>query len=374
MSNKKSSGLADVVVGSTEICTVGKTGKGLSYRGYDIEDLSRHAQFEEVAHLLIHGYLPSESELQAYKNKLIGLRTIPAILRNILEQLPAEAHPMDVMRSACSILGCLQAEGDFSRESEVADQLLALFPAILVYWYRYSHHNTRIETQLDSPSVAAHFLEMLTGHAAITEQEQAMNCSLILYAEHEFNASTFAARVAASTLSDFYSAITAAIGTLRGPLHGGANEAAMELILRYKNPAEVEDSLMRALAAKEKIMGFGHRVYKESDPRNAIIKQWSKTLAQDKSQKNIFAISEAIEAIMWREKKLFPNLDFYSASTYHFMQIPIKLFTPLFICSRITGWSAHIFEQRANNALIRPSADYVGPDSRRFPQLKERQS
>lgn len=372
MVEKKRAGLADVVVGSTQICTVGKSGKGLSYRGYNIEELAQYASFEEVAHLLIHGHLPKEDELLRYQHKLMGLRKIPAGLRAILEKLPAEAHPMDVMRSACSVMGCLQPEVNFEQQRDVADQLLALFPSILMYWYRYSHHGSRIDTELDSPSIAGHFLQMLTGQSIVAEQEQAMNCSLILYAEHEFNASTFAARVAASTLSDFYSTITAAIGTLRGPLHGGANEAAMELIEKFDSVDQVESTMLGMLERKETIMGFGHAIYSESDPRNAVIKEWSGKLAAEKGDSTLYDISCAIEKVMWDTKKLFPNADFFHASAYNYMGIPTKIFTPIFVMSRVSGWAAHVMEQRSNNRLIRPSADYVGPDLRSYVPIDER--
>ena len=365
-SPKKTSGLAGVVAGSTDICTVGQTGQGLNYRGYAIEELAEHATFEETAYLLLYGKLPNQHELDVYRERLTSMRSLPQALLKILEQLPSHAHPMDVLRTGCSALGCMEPEEDFGQQHDIADRLLAALPAILLYWYHFHNSGKRIECETPANSLAAHFLHLYHGHPPSSLHARVFDVSLTLYAEHEFNASTFAARVAASTLSDFYSAVTSAIGTLRGPLHGGANEAAMELILNFKRSEEVEPWLNEALAQKKKIMGFGHRVYKTADPRNAIIKQWSKALAAECKDSRIYPVSEAIEDYMWSRKKLFPNLDFYSASAYYFMGIPIALYTPIFVCSRITGWAAHIFEQRGHNALIRPSAEYTGPEPREF--------
>jgi len=370
--SKKTKGLANIVAGSTAICTVGQGGVGLNYRGYAIETLAQHACFEEVAYLLLYGELPTTQQLTDYCERLMALRELPQPLKVILEQLPATTHPMDVLRSGCSALGCIEPENDFAQQADIADRLLALLPAMLIYWYRFHTQGIRIATHSGETSLAGHFLYLLTGRTPLRLHQQALDISLTLYAEHEFNASTFAARVAASTLADFYSAITAAIGTLRGPLHGGANEAAMALIERYDNVAEAAVGIKDTLAKKQKIMGFGHRVYKVSDPRSPIIKQWSQQLSTACYDERYFVVSEKIEQLMWQEKKLFPNLDFYSATVYHFMNIPVLLYTPIFVCSRITGWSAHVFEQRENNALIRPNADYTGPEQRDFTPLEER--
>jgi 2-methylcitrate synthase len=365
-------GLAGVAAGETAICTVGQEGAGLTYRGYDIYDLADNARFEEVAYLLHYGRLPTAAELEAYVVRLKGLRALPPQLRTALETIPGSAHPMDVLRTGCSLLGNLEPEGDFSRQVDVADRLLSVLPSMLLYWYRYHAHGVRIETVTDDDSVAGHFLHLLHGAPPSDFHRRVLDTSLILYAEHEFNASTFTARVIAATLSDFHSAVTGAIGALRGPLHGGANEAAMELVQRFENPAAATRGVHDMLAAKEKIMGFGHRVYKTHDPRNKVIKRLSAELAKERGDQTLFAVSEAIETVMQAEKKLFPNADFYSASAYHFMGIPTPLFTPIFVCSRITGWSAHIMEQRANNRLIRPSADYVGPRLQRWIPLEQR--
>jgi len=355
-------GLRGQVAGETALCTVGQTGTGLTYRGYDVSDLADNAQFEEVAYLLLRGKLPNQQELDAYKKKLQSLRGLPHALKTVLENIPKDAHPMDVMRTGASMLGTLETEQDFSEQDDRIDRLLALFPSIITYWYRFVHEGVRIETDSDVDSIGGHFLELLHGKKPSELHERVMNVSLILYAEHEFNASTFTARVCASTLSDIHSCVTGAIGTLRGPLHGGANEAAMELIQSFKNADEAEEGLMGMLARKEKIMGFGHAVYTESDPRNVIIKKWSEKLSKEVGDTVLYPVSVRCEEVMWREKKLFCNADFFHASTYHFMGIPTELFTPIFVMSRVSGWTAHVKEQRANNRIIRPSADYTGPD------------
>ncbi|HLQ25222.1 MAG TPA: 2-methylcitrate synthase [Acidiferrobacterales bacterium] len=366
-------GLRGISAGKTAIATVGHEGEGLSYRGYDIMDLADHAAFEEVAYLLLHGKLPTQAELDAYVIRLKKQRGLPQALKDMLERIPAQAHPMDVMRTGCSMLGVLEPERDFSRQHDVADRLLAVFPSILLYWYRYVRDGKRIGTETDDDSIAGHFLHLLHGKTPAELMRRGMDVTLILYAEHEFNASTFTARVCAATLSDFYSAVTGAIGSLRGPLHGGANEAAMELIEKFPTPKDAAEKVADMLARKEKIMGFGHAVYRQRDPRNVVIKGWSKKLSEATGDpRQLFAISEAIENLMWREKKLFPNLDFYSASAYHFMSIPTPLFTPIFVCARIAGWAAHIMEQRADNRLIRPGADYVGPGKQEWVQIERR--
>lgn len=370
--SSKSGGLAGVVAGQSAIATVGLAGKGLNYRGYSIEDLAEYASFEEVAYLLIYGVLPTQKQLNDYVKKLIGLRGIPTDLKTVLKLIPKNTHPMDVLRTACSFLGNLEPEKNFSYQYEIADRLLALFPGMMCYWYAYHFLKKEISEFTDQETIGGHFLQLLHGKKPEVIEVEMMNVSLILYAEHEFNASTFAARVTAATLSDFYSAITSAIGTLRGPLHGGANEAAMELIEQFKTPDEAEKGLMELLKNKALIMGFGHRVYTTCDPRSDIIKKWSFKLGEEKNALNLYHISERIEEIMWRERKLFPNLDFYSASAYHYCDIPTSLFTPIFVMSRITGWSAHVFEQRANNKLIRPTSEYIGPESRPFVAIEKR--
>lgn len=369
---KKPGGLAGIVAGETSISTVGKEGVGLTYRGYSIEDLSGKSSFEEVAYLLIYGELPTRSQLADYRNRLFALRGLPAGLKNVLEQLPADTNPMDVLRTGCSALGCLEPEGQGRDQYQVADRLLTLFPSILLYWLQFHKLGRRIETQTDDQSMAGHFLHLLQGKPADDLHVRALDASLILYAEHEFNASTFATRITTSTLADFHSAITSGIGTLRGPLHGGANEEAMRLIQRFNTPDEAETGLMEMLKAKQLVMGFGHRVYKTSDPRSGVIKAWAKKLAAISGDTRIYAVSERIESVMWREKKLFPNLDFYSAAAYHFCGIPTSLFTPIFVIARTSGWSAHIMEQRSNNRLIRPTAEYIGPSPRPFVPIENR--
>ncbi|MCY9853932.1 2-methylcitrate synthase [Vibrio mediterranei] len=366
-------GLRGQSAGTTALCTVGKSGTGLTYRGYDITDLANNAQFEEVAHLLLRGHLPNQTELDEYKTILVGLRGLPESLKKALELIPADAHPMDVMRTGCSMLGNLEQELDFSQQEAATERMLALFPAIICYWYRYSHDGVRIDTKDQSEDcIGGYFLKMLTDKSPSELHKKVMHCSLILYAEHEFNASTFAARVCASTLSDIHSCITAAIGTLRGPLHGGANEAAMDMIQDWRSADEAEANIMQMLANKDKIMGFGHAIYRESDPRNALIKRWSEELSTQVGDTYLYDVSVRVEAVMKREKGLFCNADFFHASAYHFMDIPTKLFTPIFVMSRLTGWAAHVYEQRANNRIIRPSADYEGPEAREWVEINER--
>ncbi len=360
----KPGGLAGIVAGRTSLATVGKQGKGLTYRGYSIEDLAEHVSFEETAHLLLYGELPTPAELDEYRARLVGMRDLPEPLRAVLEQLPASAHPMDVLRTGCSTLGCLEPEASFEDQHRIADRLLALLPGMLLYWHRFHRDGQRIDGRTEEDSTAGHFLSLLHDRSPSALHRRAMDVSLTLYAEHEFNASTFAARVAASTLSDCYSAVTAAIGTLRGPLHGGANEAAMELIDRFRTPDQAEEGVLEALGRKEKIMGFGHRVYRECDPRSDIIKAWSRKLADAAGDRRLYPVSERIETVMRREKKLFPNLDFYAATAYHFLGIPTEMFTPIFVMSRTAGWAAHVIEQRGDNRLIRPTAEYIGPQTR----------
>ncbi|MBQ0790793.1 MAG: 2-methylcitrate synthase, partial [Cycloclasticus sp.] len=335
MAEKKvgGAGLRGQSAGETALCTVGKSGTGLTYRGYDMSDLADNATFEEVAFLLAHGELPNQSELDNYVAKLKTLRGLPAALKTVLEHIPADAHPMDVIRTGCSMLGNLEEEKSFSEQLDKIDRMIAVFPSIICYWYRFSHDGVRIDTETDDNSVGAHFLHMLRGEKPNQLHEQVMNVSLILYAEHEFNASTFAGRVCASTLSDIHSCVTAAIGTLRGPLHGGANEAAMAMIENWTSAEQAEAEMMAMLSRKEKIMGFGHAVYTTSDPRNAIIKKWSEKLAADVGDTTLYPVSVRCEDVMWREKKLFCNADFFHASAYHFMGIPTKLFTPIFVMS-----------------------------------------
>lgn len=369
----KQGGLQGIVVGDTAISTVGKEGVGLTYRGYDIHDLASKSTFEEVAYLLIYGELPTQEELTAYQDRLVKLRRIPNELKHTLEAIPGSAHPMEVLRTGVSMLGTLETESGQYTAHQIADRLTACMPSILMYWYNFHRNGTRIETwNTEERTVAGYFMHLLTGSKPSDDIRRAVDVSLILYAEHEFNASTFAARVTASTESDFYSAVTSAIGTLRGALHGGANEEAMHLISKFKSRDQAQAAIMEMLAKKEKIMGFGHRVYRISDPRSDIIKAWSEKLSHNARDGYLYNVSERIEQVMWDQKKLFPNLDFYSASTYHFCGIPTPLFTPIFVMSRITGWSAHILEQRANNRLIRPDATYIGPQQRPYIPIQER--
>ena len=365
-------GLRGQVAGETALCTVGKSGSGLTYRGYDISELADKVQFEEVAYLLSRGELPNQGQLVEYKAKLKSLRGLPQALKSVLETIPKDAHPMDVMRTGCSMLGNLETETDFANADDAIDRMVAIFPSIICYWYRYTHDGVRIDVETDDDTVGAHFLHLLHDKAPSQLFADVMNVSLILYAEHEFNASTFTARVCASTLSDIHSCVTGAIGSLRGPLHGGANEAAMDMIEGFKDAEHAEQELMGMLARKDKIMGFGHAIYRESDPRNVIIKKYSERLAKEVGDDVLYPVSVRCEEVMWREKKLFCNADFFHASAYHFMGIPTKLFTPIFVMSRVTGWTAHVKEQRANNRIIRPSAEYTGPDSRPVPAMSER--
>ncbi len=365
-------GLEGIVAGQTAICTVGREGNALHYRGYSVEDLAANASFEEVAYLLLYGALPTQSKLSAYQDKLMNLRELPQALKTVLEQIPANAHPMDVLRTTCSMMGTLEPELSFEQQYDVTDRLLSLFPAALCYWYHFGQSGKRIETQSDEKTLAGYFLNLLHQAPVDGLQRELVDASLTLYAEHELNASTFAARVSAATLTDFYSTITAAIGTLRGPLHGGANEAAMALIEQFESVDQAETELKAMLDRKEKIMGFGHRVYKIRDPRSDIIKSWSKKLSDAKGDTVLYPVSERIEQVMMAEKKMFPNLDFYSASAYHFCGIPTDMFTPIFVFARLTGWAAHVYEQRANNRLIRPTADYTGPEALSFVEIENR--
>ncbi|WP_448548702.1 bifunctional 2-methylcitrate synthase/citrate synthase [Thalassotalea fusca] len=365
-------GLRGQSAGETKLCTVGKSGTGLTYCGYDISDLAENATFEEVAYLLFNGELPTVEQLAAYKAELVNMRDLPQALKEVLQRIPADAHPMDVMRTGCSFLGNLEPETDFSQQNRAANRLLAAFPAIMCYWYRFSHDGVEIDCITDEESIGGHFLALLTGKTPSDQHRRVMDVSLILYAEHEFNASTFTARVCASTLSDMFSCVTGAIGSLRGPLHGGANEAAMDMIQKFTSPEDAKIKMSEMLARKEKIMGFGHAVYSESDPRNAIIKGWSEKLAHEFGDSSLYDISVACEEFMWDTKKLFCNADFFHASAYHFMGIPTKLFTPIFVMSRVTGWAAHVMEQRDNNRIIRPSADYIGVEPRKVIPIADR--
>ena len=372
MTAKKTGGLAGVTAGETHICTVGQEGAGLTYRGYDIYDLADNACFEEVAFLLLHGHLPTQAELDAYIKKIKANRGLPDALKTVLEMIPADAPPMDVLRSGVSFLGNIEPEGDFSNQSNVADRLLAVLSSMLLYWHRFHADGVRIDTETDDDSIAGHFLHLLHDKPPKELHRKSLDTTLILYAEHEFNASTFAARVITGTLSDMHSAVTGAIGALRGPLHGGANEAAMALISKFDSAEAATAGVHEMLANKDLIMGFGHRVYTTSDPRNSVNKKMSKVLADDVGNTVLYPVSEAVEKVMWDEKKLFANADFFAASVYHFMGVPTHLFTPIFVCSRITGWAAHVMEQRADNKLIRPAADYIGPSLQDWTPIDKR--